>query len=129
YGKASIEYVLDDYKRFPTLKETFIEVIQAGAIRNSKEDFKFKVYDIGDDKYGHFINYSSLVLFDGIMIQDKDVIMDYAVKNIESINLVNGTYFYGPSIFHGIIDIKTKQEDFKLPDNGSDIVTFNLESP
>jgi hypothetical protein len=129
YETATTEYVLDDYKRFPTLRETFIEVIQAGAIRRNNDDFKFKVWGSREDTYSYFANYNSLVLFDGIPIQNKDVIINYPAKNIESINLVRGTYFYGPGVFYGIIDIKTKEMDFKLPDNGSDILTLNLESP
>src|SRR5690606_32780451 len=59
----------------------------------------------------------------------KDVIMNYAATNIESVNLYRGTYFYGPSIFHGIIDIKTKKADFNLSGNGNDILTFNYDLP
>ena len=129
YGKAFNEYVLDDYTRFPTLKETFIEVIQAGAIRSSKEDFKFKVNHYSSDGYSFFDNYNPLVLFDGIFIQNEDDIMDYDVNNIESINLVRGTYFYGPSVFRGIIDIKSKKGDFNLLGNGNDMLNFRLEAP
>jgi hypothetical protein len=129
YGKAFNEYVLDDYTRFPTLKETFIEVIQAGAIRSSKEDFKFKVNHYSSDGYSFFDNYNPLVLFDGIFIQNEDDIMDYDVNNIESINLVRGTYFYGPSVFRGIIDIRSKKGDFNFLGNGNDMLNFRLESP
>jgi hypothetical protein len=129
YSKPTFEYKLDDYKRFPTLKETFIEVIQEGAIRNDDEDFKFKIYDVGNERYGYYTDYNSLVLLDGVLIQDKQDIINYDTKNIESINLVRGTYFYGPSIFHGIIDIKTKEGDFKLSGNGNDKQLFNLVAP
>jgi hypothetical protein len=68
YAKPDVEYVLDDYKRFPTIKETFIEIIRAGAIRKHKDKFTFKVFNIIEDQISFYSDYDPLVLFDGVLI-------------------------------------------------------------
>ncbi len=132
YGKASVEYLLDDYTRFPTLKETFVEVVQAAAIRRDDNIFKFKVFNY-DELRSNYFNYSEslepLVLFDGVVIQAGETIIDYNAKNIEKINVVRGIYFNGPSVFNGIIDIRTKNGDFSIPSNGNNILDVSLKEP
>jgi len=130
YGSPSITYFLDDYTRFPTLKETFVEVIQDAGVRRNNKSFSFKVFNYDSERdINYFKDSDPLVLFDGVLIQNSDNILDYNVNNIEKISVVSGIYFYGPSVFNGIIDIVSKKRDFSLPDNGNDIVKFNLPAP
>lgn len=129
YVKPDVEYVLDDYKRFPTIKETFIEIIRTGAIRKHKDKFTFKVFNIIEDQISFYSDYDPLVLFDGVLILDNQDIIDYDARNIERINIVRGTYFFGRSIYYGIVDIQTKNGDFVLPENTNNKFYFNLEAP
>ncbi len=129
YVKPDVEYVLDDYKRFPTIKETFIEIIRAGAIRKHKDKFTFKVFNIIEDQISFYSDFDPLVLFDGVLILDNQDIIDYDARNIERINIVRGTYFFGRSIYYGIVDIQTKNGDFVLPENTNNKFYFNLEAP
>ncbi|CDF79321.1 conserved hypothetical protein [Formosa agariphila KMM 3901] len=126
YVEPDVEYVLDDYKRFPTLKETFVEIIQSGAIRKSKGSLKFKVLE---DQTSYYSGYDPLVLFDGILIQNNEDIMNYDARNIERISILSDTYFYGPSVYYGIIDIKTKNGDFVLEGNADNKIYLNLDAP
>jgi len=115
YDRPSVEYILDDYKRFPTVKETFIEVVEEAAMRKDKDSYRFMVYDYEERRNNSFKNLDPLVLFDGIQIQNNNDIIDYETNGIDKVSVVRGIYFYGPSIFNGIIDFKTKKGDFKLP--------------
>ncbi|WP_439335920.1 hypothetical protein [Thalassobellus sediminis] len=129
YMKPDVEYLLDDYKRFSTLRETFVEIIQSCAIRKQNGVYKFKVNDLVEDRVSSYSNLDPLVLFDGVLIENNQDIIDYDAFNIKRIDVVRGTYFYGPSIFYGIVDIKTKNGDFTLPENANDKLYFKLDAP
>ncbi|MFI0428194.1 hypothetical protein [Mariniflexile sp. HMF6888] len=129
YGQPTVEYVLDDYKRFPTVKETFVEVIQEAAIRKIGNTYRFKVYNYEELRNNVFSDYDPLVLVDGILIQNSDDVLAYDSNKIEKVNIVRGIYFYGPSIFNGIIDIKTKKGDFILQRDREYLNYFHLSSP
>ncbi|MFI1771949.1 hypothetical protein [Thalassobellus citreus] len=128
YGKPSVKYVLDDYKRFPTVKETFVEVVEEAAVRKYNDTFNFKVFNYEELRNNVFRDYEPLVLFDGNLIQNNSDVLDYNSNKIESISVVRGIYFYGPSIFNGIIDIKTKKGDFNLPKNRNDLNFISLDA-
>lgn len=104
------EYILDDYDRFPTVKETFIEIITAAKIRKQGENENvFEVYSKNSEiKF----NSSALLLVDGIYIQDTEEVMNYNANKIENIDVVREKYYYGSKIFGGIISIVTIEKDF-----------------
>ncbi|MCL5126778.1 hypothetical protein [Algibacter sp. L4_22] len=129
YDKPSLTYVLDDYKRFSTVRETFVEVIQNAAIRESKEGYSFRVNALVEFKNSAFKDYDPLVLVDGYLIQDNADIVDFDCDKIESISLVRGIYFSGPVIYNGVLDFKTKKGDFRPLHNNEGLVVFNLEAP
>ncbi|GAA3596280.1 hypothetical protein Q4Q39_08080 [Flavivirga amylovorans] len=115
YGRPSVEYLLDDYKRFPTIKETFVEVIEEAALRgNSDEQYRFVAYDYEEARSNAFNHLRPLVLFDGVQIQNNLDIVHYESSKIKKIDVVRGIYFNGPSVYNGIIDIKTNNGDFDI---------------
>ncbi len=129
YSTPTVSYVLDDYKRFGTVRETFIEVIEGAGIRKNKDKYVFNVYYREEHKNDVFSIYTPLILIDGLLIQDNQYLIDYNPYKIESISLVKGVYFFGPSIFDGIIDIRTKKGDFSLPATLAGLKSLNLEVP
>ena len=110
YGKPDMVYVLDDFTRFPSVKETFIEVVQEAAIRTVKDGYQFLVYDYNDPFAGVFKTIKPLLIFDGIQIQDENIVVGYNPEAIESVSLVKGVYSLGSVVYNGIIDIKLKKE-------------------
>ena len=84
-----------------------------------REDFTNDVFSI----------YKPLILVDGLLIQDNEYIIDYNPYKIESISLLKGIYFFGPGIFDGIIDIRTKKRDFILPKTLAGIKSLDLGVP
>ncbi len=129
YGLPSVGYLLDDYKRFPTLKETFVEVIEEAALRgHGEQQHRFVVYDYEEARSNAFSKLKPLVLFDGIQIQNNLDVIDYETSKIKRINVVRGIYFNGPSIFNGIIDVKTKKGNFEIQDK-TYLKYFNFRVP
>lgn len=114
YTTPSVEYLLDDYTRFSTIRETFVEIIKEASVRKNKESFDFIVHDYENTKYNLSLNLKPLILVDGIPIQNNEDILNYNSSDIESIRIVKEIYFYGSSVFDGIIDFKTKKGDFNI---------------
>lgn len=109
YGKPDITYVLDDFKRFNSVRETFIEVVQEAAIRESNNNYRFLVYDHTNPLNSIFADIKPLLLFDGIQIQDENFVVEYNANDIASVSLVRGVYSLGSVTYNGIIDIKLKK--------------------
>ncbi|WP_158655240.1 hypothetical protein [Flavivirga eckloniae] len=129
YSKPSITYVLDDYKRFPTTRETFVEVVEGAFIRKHKGLDKLGVRRNNTSTFNPFDDRETLVLLDGLLIQDSEYVLNYNPYKIESVSLLKEIYFYGPSIFKGIIDIRTKRGDFNVPSGVDDVSRLNLTIP
>lgn len=110
FSKASHEYLLDDYTRFQTIKETLLEVVEQASVRQRKsgDSFHVRVYD-EDVESG----LESLLLIDGFFIQNHNDIVDSKANKIKKISVVNEQYIYGSQIFEGIIFMETFEGDYK----------------
>jgi len=118
------EYVLDDYTRFPTLKETIIEVIKEAYYQEKNQNYSLHVmnYDI----YPQLAE-SALVLVDGLLLQDVNELFNYKMKNVYKFSIIAGPYYYGSKIFNGLISITTINDDFPRKENDSSVLeTTNL---
>ena len=130
HGNVGRDYLLDDYTRFSSLKETFVEVVTYARIRRKDGKEAFEVFDpYNPYKEGSFNSRDPLLLLDGMLVQDHDEVLDYSAHDIERIHVFPGPYRYGPEVFWGIIDITTKKGDFKPRLSGEYIMEFELESP
>jgi len=111
YGLNNAEiYKLDDYTRFKTVKETFIEIITSAKIRNDKDgNAVFEAYPlVGAQSF----DIPTLLLVDGIYLQDTHRLIDYDARKVEEVRVIRNNYFYGSKAFRGIIAIQTKDNDF-----------------
>lgn len=116
FENLGTEYLLDDYTRFATVRETFVEIVSLAAIRGSGESIVFSVNNPYDPRgIAKFNNIPPLVLMDGMEVLDNAQVLNYNAREIESIRVINQPYRYGPKIFSGIIVITTKKGDFIPP--------------
>jgi len=109
FQTPSHEYYLDDYTRFPTIKETIIEVIEQASTRQrkGKQFIHVRVYD-DDVETG----LNSLLLIDGLFIQDHNTVIEAKASKIKKINVINQQYLYGSEVFEGIISMESYEGDF-----------------
>lgn len=110
YHKLEETYILDDYERFPTLKETVVEIINGVLLRKVKGKFKFLVRS--DDTYLLGPDDIPLVLVDGLLLEDLSGLVAYDVKGIEGIGISRHEYYIGSQLYKGIVSINTKENDF-----------------
>ena len=113
YYEPDVNYVLDNYTRFSTVEEVFKEVIEWAKVRKEGGGYRFGIYDFETNQV--FKNdLKPLLLLDGVMIEDENIIVNYPAKKIKSIAVVNKVFFNGASKFEGVIDIKTFNAEFKI---------------
>lgn len=126
YHPLEKEYILDDYTRFPTLKETIVEILEDVYYTKNEQGYSIHLRDI----YGQGNAYGeSLVMMDGLMIQDVNELFDYDMQNIYKVSLVNRGYVYGPKVFNGVINFITKKSDFQTKASGGFIKSVTLDRP
>lgn len=113
YEPLGKTYLLDDYTRFATLRETITEVLAEMGYRkhNGKYNILLRHYGKDLEVFG-----APLVLVDGIPVQDHQLLFDWPADNLYSVTLVNEPYVYGPRTFGGLIDFRSKRQDFTLPE-------------
>lgn len=110
YGKTFTSYVLDEYTRFPTMKETMIEIVQNAWIQtNGEGQNQFVVRE--PEGYGR-TNNPLLLLVDGVFLQTHDFLADYKAAKVESISILRDRYYLGSQIFQGVMIVQTKNNDF-----------------
>ncbi|MFY0602090.1 MAG: hypothetical protein JXR03_20615 [Cyclobacteriaceae bacterium] len=98
-------YVLDEYTRFKSIKETFTEYIFTANFRERRDHVIKPV--VTDLPYGE--SYPPLILIDGLPISG-DKMIEFSPYKIESISLYNNRYFLGSLIADGVINFKTKED-------------------
>ena len=129
FGDVGATYILDDYTRFPSLRQTFIEVVSTAFITKRNDFIEFSVPDLPNlDFNRNFSHLKPLVLMDGIAIINNDDIINYSANRIESITVITGVYLYGPELYHGVISIASFDRAFTLP-NTEDNKTFEMIRP
>lgn len=116
YKPLEKDYILDAYNRFPTLLETIIEVLKEVYYEKNNNQYTLGVRD-----YDETIEVSepTLVLVDGIMIQDANELIDLKMDTIYKVSIIQGGYYYGSNIFNGMISIISKNHDYELKAKGN----------
>ena len=134
YGDKEIRfsYILDDYTRFPTMRETFIEFVS--DIRARKEDGKTDIRVRFRDNSGAnylFDRKRSLTLLDGVPVFNQQLIYDYDPALVKRIDVYRGVYFMGNNFFRGIANFVTFEGTLPGFVFGSDvkILEFDGVSP
>jgi len=114
YNSLQKEYLLDDYTRFPTIRETITEILEEVGFTKNRRGYTIFVrnYYVETSAYGH-----PLVLIDGYPIQDLNELFDYPATALHKVDIINSPYIYGPKTFSGVISFTTKGNDFEPKTN------------
>ncbi|EJL66064.1 hypothetical protein PMI10_00814 [Flavobacterium sp. CF136] len=118
YYPLAKEYVLDDFTRFKTLKETITEVTT--EIYHKQKDDKLYLH-VNDPSVFPQLPEPALVLVDGLYLENQNDLINYSMKNIYKIDVIVGRYYAGSKSFNGLISFTTFDKDFKSTQSGSSI--------
>ncbi len=104
-GKDYELYNLEDYNRFPTLKETIKEFVSKISVRRDVNLGEvFEIQGLGfDTKTG----IRPLVLMDGILVDDHNKLMDYNANYIKEIKIYRNQLVIDLQEFQGAMVINT----------------------
>jgi hypothetical protein len=123
--EKTITYVLDDYTRFKTLKETLTEIVVGAYHYKRKGNYYLGILGV------NFLVEENhpLILIDGVRILDVNQIINYNTRKVNKITIKKENYSYGTELFNGIIDIETYNGDYKAIRNSKNSKTISLFNP
>ena len=100
----SISYNLDEYVRFNTVREAFIEFVM--GIRVSKSEGETIIRILQED-VKRFSSLKALVLIDGVPIENHETVLDYNARLLHFIHQYSGRYTFGGKVYDGIVSLIT----------------------
>jgi len=106
---ASHRYHLDDYTRFPSVREIIVEIIPELRLRNVNGRPKmFLTYsDALNKRYDNTSNI--LVMMDGVVLSDLDLLLGFDAMLIEDIDIYDQAIVIGKTPVNGIVNFITKK--------------------
>lgn len=104
YNKPDVSYKLDDYVRFASLEETFVEFIPEISVESKKGHFSMYTYDFQSKS---FFKNKPLVLVNGIPVFNMDKLFEYDPTRFKKIDIIARSYIYGNQVFNGIVNLIT----------------------
>jgi hypothetical protein len=110
YGKPDFEIRMDDYIKLPVMEEVFFELIQGAFLKKKRTGFEITVANPID---GRIYEMPPVLMIDGVIIHDPDIIGNIDPELVEKIDLVRERYFVGDYVFYGIINVITRRGDFE----------------
>ncbi len=116
-----VRYMLDDYTRFTTMEEVFVEFIPEIRVRRRDDgsaDIKVRLEDAASSSV--FLTGKTLMLLDGVPVFNQQKILDYDPLLVESIDIYPYTHIIGNRVFEGVVNFVTYKRNlpsFKFDDN------------
>ena len=106
---ASHRYHLDDYTRFPSVKEIIVEITPELTLRSvGGKPMLFLTY--GDALQRRFDRTSNiLVMMDGVILSDLGALLDFDAMLIDDIDIYNQAVIVGKTPVNGIVNFITKK--------------------
>lgn len=126
YGQKAKRYNLDEYTRFPSLNETFVEIINEASFQKNKDKYEIKVRATD---YTVRSPLKPLVLVNGIVIKQHSLLYDFNAFDVKYIDVIEEKYFYGGNQFQGVVSIKTNNKAFENLINILNLKSFEILSP
>lgn len=107
-------YKLDDYTRFPTLKETLVEVVDNVWFKkvNGRETIWVRQYLEPSGKDDEYVNLPPIVLIDGVFIPDHEDILNFNALTIKEIKTVRDQFVLGRNKYLGMVAVETIDGDY-----------------
>lgn len=126
FSPLAKKYALDDYTRFPTFKETIIEVVEELYFKTENGKYELHLRDYSDAiKSADPV----LVLVDGLLLQDVNELFEYPMASVAEIALVARSYRFGPQTYSGIVNITTKKLDYVSKAKGAHLISPEVLRP
>lgn len=110
-------YDLDQWRRFDTFKEMFLEFMPTVTTVNTDEGERVALFDYISDRFN---DGNTLVLLDGVAVTVHEDLLRYDPHMVKFVDLYHGSYFFGHEHYSGIFSCTTHKGDlprYEIPDN------------
>ena len=98
-------YNLDEYRQFFTIREVLLEYVM--YVKKEKIDgVQRLIVRKGEEQYNEIL--PTLVLIDGMPVNDIERLLNYDARRIHYINIYGGQYTFGVGIYNGILSFITR---------------------
>lgn len=126
YNTLQTEYILDNYTRFPTLKETIIEVIEGMYFTKTNKNYTLHLRDFD---LNNKLDIPAMIIVDGLFIQDINDLLDHKADLFSKIDIIKGGYYFGSKLYNGLISFTTKAYDYDSKLKGDFILKPEILRP
>lgn len=110
-------YDLDQWRRFDTFKEMFVEFMNTVTTVTTDEGERIALFDYSTE---YFNDGNTLVLLDGVAVPVHEDLLRYDPHMVKYVDLYHGSYFFGHEHYTGIFSCTTHQGNlprYEIPDN------------
>jgi len=119
-GGTPTVIVLDEYTRFPTVRETLVEVVDNVWVKKlNNGEYTFWVREELEDYESDYESDPPIVLIDGIFVPDHTSILDFDARRIEKISILRDPLVLGDKKYLGMVVMETFEGDYlnQIPQN------------
>ena len=103
--KPYLTYNLDEYRQFFTVREVLLEYVSCVSNRRVNGVPRLVVFSDETPNEG---SWPTLVLIDGMPVNDIERLLNYDARRVHYINIYNGQYTFGNSVYNGILSFVTR---------------------
>jgi len=119
-------YVLEEYTRFYTVKDIFIEIVEnVWSTKNKEGNRVFYVNNVENANKTHL----PLIFMDGVLIQNHEHLLNYNANKIKTISVLQGNAHFGTTIYQGVIIVETIDNEYKNLSKGDFLKKTTLFKP
>lgn len=129
-NENSMVFVLDDYTRFSTFKETLVEILNIAGYRRNPKGKEYIRINQDFKRFNEKLNdFPAIVLFDGVYISDHGSVKEYNARKIKSISLIRDQFQLGNAEYQGIMYVETIDADYFNDYSAQNGVVLSLNKP
>ena len=103
--QPDLTYNLDEYRQFLSVRETLLEYVT--SVVKKKVNGATQLFVLREQEL-YESSLPSLVLIDGMPVNDTEQLLNYDARRLHYINIYNGQYTFGHGVYNGIISFVTR---------------------
>lgn len=107
-GSAPIRYHLDDYTRFPTVREICVEFVRELQFVRRGDRWQIRLIASDATESRKYIQENLLVMMDGVVITDHNLLADFDAMLLEDIDIYPQGIILGGLSYNGVVNFISK---------------------
>ena len=119
-GFTPLRYHLDDYNRFPTVREVCTEIARELLFSRIQDRWVMRMVVQDGNEERNYLQDNILVMMDGVVLTDHGMLADFDAMLLDDIYLYRQAIALGGLSFNGVVNFVTKKNyvtSLLFPDN------------